>query len=91
MLLSRHQNSGQNHDIKIANRSFENVEHLKYFGTRVINQSVIHEEIKEEFSSGNICYHSVQSNLSSRLLSRGVKIRIYKTIILPVVLYKHEI
>jgi hypothetical protein len=28
MLLSRHQNAGQNHDIKTANRSFENMAHF---------------------------------------------------------------
>jgi hypothetical protein len=39
-----------------------------------------------ELNSGNACYHSVQNLLSSRLLSRNRKIRIYKTIILPVVL-----
>jgi hypothetical protein len=32
MLLSRHQNAGQNHDIKIANRCFENVAQFRYFG-----------------------------------------------------------
>ena len=40
--------------------------------------------------SGNACYHSVQNLLSSRLLSRKLKIKIYKTIILPVVLYGCE-
>jgi hypothetical protein len=35
MLLSRHQNAGQIHDIKIANRCFENVAQFKYFGTTV--------------------------------------------------------
>jgi hypothetical protein len=38
-------------------------------------------------NSGNGCYHSVQNLLSSRLLSKNVKIKIYKTIILPVLLY----
>jgi hypothetical protein len=38
-------------------------------------------------NSGNACYHSVQNLLFSRLLSKNIKIRIYKTIILPVVLY----
>jgi hypothetical protein len=42
------------------------------------------------FCSGNACYHSVQNLLSSRLLSKNIKIRIYKTIILPVVLYGCE-
>jgi hypothetical protein len=38
-------------------------------------------------SSGNACYHPGQNLLSSRLLSKNIKIRIYKIIILPVVLY----
>jgi hypothetical protein len=46
MLLSRHQNAGQNRDIKIANRSFENVSQLIYFGTRVTNKNLIRENEK---------------------------------------------
>jgi hypothetical protein len=46
MLLSRHQNAGQNRDIKIANRTFENVSQFKYFGTTVTNENLIQEEIK---------------------------------------------
>jgi hypothetical protein len=34
-------------------------------------------------NSGNACYHSVQNLLSTRLLSKNVKVGIYKTIILP--------
>jgi hypothetical protein len=41
MLLSRHQNAGENHDIKVANRSFENVAQFQYFGTTVTNQNSI--------------------------------------------------
>jgi hypothetical protein len=37
MLLSRHQNGGQNHDIKIADRFFENVSQFTYLGTTVTN------------------------------------------------------
>jgi hypothetical protein len=33
MLVSHHENAGKNRDIKIANRSFENVSHFKYLGT----------------------------------------------------------
>jgi hypothetical protein len=50
----------------------------------------MHEEINSRLNSGNACYHSVQSLLSSRLLSRNVKVKICKTIILPVVLYGCE-
>jgi hypothetical protein len=90
MLLSRHQNAGQNRDIEIANRSFENVSQLRYLGTTVTNQNFIQEEIKRRLSLGNACYHSVQSLLSSRLLSKNLKMRIYNTIILPVILYGCE-
>jgi hypothetical protein len=44
-LLSRHQNAGQNHDIKVANRCFENVAQFNYLGTTVTNQNLIQEEI----------------------------------------------
>jgi hypothetical protein len=87
MLLSRHQNAGQNHCILIVNRSFENVAQVKYLGTTITNQNLIQEEIKGRLNSGNAYYHSVQNLLSSRLLSKNAKISIYKTIILPVVLY----
>jgi hypothetical protein len=56
----------------------------------VTNQNLIQEEIKRRLNSGNACYHLVQSLLSSRLLSKKLKIRIYKTVILPVVLYGCE-
>jgi hypothetical protein len=56
----------------------------------VTNQNLIQEEIKRRLNSGNACYHSVQNLLPFHLLSKNVKIRIYKTIILPVVLYGCE-
>jgi hypothetical protein len=74
MLLSRHENVGQNRDIKIANRSFENVSQFKYLGMTVTNKNFIQEEIKRRLNSGNACYHSVQNLLSSRLLSKNLEI-----------------
>jgi MarR-like DNA-binding transcriptional regulator SgrR of sgrS sRNA len=89
-LLTRHQNIGQNRDIKIASRSFENLSHFKYFGMTVSNKSLTHKEIKKRLISDKACYHSVQRFSSSHLLFRSVKIVIQKTIILPVVLYGCE-
>jgi hypothetical protein len=60
-------------------------------GATVTNQNSTHEEIKSRLKSGNACYHSVQNLLSSRLLTKNTKIRVYRNIILPVVLYGCEI
>jgi hypothetical protein len=90
MLLSCHQNAGKNWDIKIANRSFEIVSQFRYVGTTITNPNLIQEEIKRRLSTGNVFYHSVQSLLSSHLLSKNLKMRIYKTIILSVILYGCE-
>jgi hypothetical protein len=90
MLLCHHQNAGQNYGMKIANRSFENVAQLKYLGKTIENQNLIQVQIKRRLNLGNAYYHSLQNLLSSCLLSKNLKIRIQKTIILPVVLYGCE-
>jgi hypothetical protein len=90
MLLSRHQNAGQNQDITIGNRCFKNVAQFRYLGTTMTNQNLIQEEIKTRLNSGNDCYLSEQNILFSRLLSKNVKIRVHKIIILPMVLYGRE-
>jgi hypothetical protein len=88
--MSRSQKTGQKYSIKIANRSFEDAAKFRYLGTTLIDQNHMHEEIKSRLNWGNACYHSVHSLLSSRLLSRKLKVKIYKTIILSVVLYGCE-
>jgi hypothetical protein len=90
MLVSRCQKAGRRQSIKIGNMSFESVAKFTYLGTTLTDKNCIHEDIKSRLNSGNACYHSVQSLLSSCLLSRNVKVKIYKTIIVPVVLYGFE-
>jgi hypothetical protein len=67
------------------NSTFERVEEFKYLGTTLTKQNAIPELIKSRLKSGNACYHSVQNLLSSRLLSKKLKINIF-----PVFLYGCE-
>jgi hypothetical protein len=63
---------------------------FRYLETAVTNQNVIYEEIKSRLNSDKDFYHWVQNVLSSRLLSKSVKIRMYKTTFLPLVLCGRE-
>ena len=77
MVMSRDQNAGQIHSVRIDNSTFERVEEFKYLGTTLTNHNSIAGEIKSRLKSGNACYHSVQNLLSSRLLSKILKINMY--------------
>jgi hypothetical protein len=70
VLMSRHQNAGQSHNIERASRSCENVAKFKHQGTTV-TINLIHHGIKSRFNSGNACYHSIQNLLFSHLLSKN--------------------
>jgi hypothetical protein len=74
--MSRHPNSGQNQNIRLANESFENVATFKFLGTTLTNQNEAHDEIKSRLNSGSACYYSVQNLFSSRLISKNLKIKI---------------
>ncbi|KAJ4443386.1 hypothetical protein ANN_05054 [Periplaneta americana] len=89
VIMSRDENIVRNRNIKIVNLSFEEVEKFKYLGATITNINDTQEEIKRRINMGNACYYSVEKILSSSLLSKNLKIRIYKTVgpILPVVLY----
>jgi hypothetical protein len=71
MVMSRDQNRGRGHSIKIDNGTFERVEQLQYLGTTL---NSIEEEIMSRLKSGNACHNSMQNRLSSSLLSKNVKI-----------------
>jgi hypothetical protein len=78
MLMSYNQNIQPKHSIKIVNRSFEDKAEFRYLGTTLTDENCMHEEIKSRLNSGNACYHSVQSLLSSRQLSRNIKVKYTK-------------
>ena len=78
------------HSINNDSVSFESVGDFRYLGTTLTNQNSIQEEITSRLKSGNVYYHSVQNLFSSSLLTKNLKIKIYRTIILPVVVYGCE-
>jgi len=75
---------------KNDNSSFERLEEFKYLGTNLTYQNSSQEENKNRLNSGNACYHLVRNLMSSSVLSKNIKIKIYGSIILPVVLYGCE-
>ena len=90
MVMSWGQNAGRSHSIKIDISSFERLGQLKYLGTFLTSQNSIQEEIKRRLKSGKDCYNSLQNILSFSLLFKYIKIKIYRKIIVPVVLYGCE-
>jgi hypothetical protein len=85
MLLSRHQNAGQIHDIHMVSRSFQNVALFLYLGTTEKDQNRFRRNLRGD--SIRVVLDTIQS---FRLLSKIETIRMYKNIILPVVLYGSE-
>jgi len=76
--------------MKTDNRSSERVEEFKYLGKTLPNQNSIQEEMKSILKPQNACSRSVQNLLPFILLSKNLKIKIYRTITLPVFLYGCE-
>ena len=72
--------------MRIDNRSFERMEQFKYLGTALTNQNSVQKEIKIRLKLGNACYYSVQNLLPSSLVSKNIKIKMHRTIILFVLL-----
>ena len=87
MFMSRDKNAERSHNIKIDNSSFERAEEFRFLGKALTYQNTIQKEIKSRLKSGNTCCRSVQDPFSSSLLSSNLKIKVYGTIIFPVILY----
>jgi hypothetical protein len=73
--------------ITVGSNSYEKVNIFNFLGSLLTNQNYIHVEIRYTLKAGQSCYYSFQSLLSPRLLSKNLKMKIYETLILPVVLY----
>ena len=82
MVITRDKSAAQILNIKTYNQAFDRVEQFIYLGTTLTNQNSIHEELKSYYTTLNL--------LSSSLLSKNVKIKAYRTIILPIALFGCE-
>jgi len=90
MVMFRDQNVGRSHNLKMDNSSFERVEMFKHLRTTLTNKNSIQEEIKSRLKSGNACYLSGAESFVFLFAIQILKIRVYRTLILPVVLYTCE-
>nr|XP_042909974.1 uncharacterized protein LOC122271741 [Parasteatoda tepidariorum] len=78
-----------NHDpLFINDYTFEKVNEFKYLGTMINDQNSIKTEVDNRIKMANKCFFGLSKQLTSCLISR--KIKIYKTLILPVLLYASE-
>jgi hypothetical protein len=77
-------------DITLNGQTFEEVDNFKYLEALITSQNEVEADIKGKIAAGNICYRSFSKILGTRYISKNTKIRIYKTIIRPVVLYGSE-
>ncbi|KAJ4434303.1 hypothetical protein ANN_22857 [Periplaneta americana] len=77
-------------NLRVLYMPYVKVEKFKYLGATVTNINDTRDEIKHRINMGIACYYSVEKLLSSSLLSKNLKVRIYKTVILPLVLYGCE-
>jgi len=81
--MSFERKEAENHNIKIGNKSYESVAKFRYLGTILIDQNCIYGEFKRRMNSENACHSSVQYLLLLHLLSKSIKIKRQRTIIVP--------
>ena len=72
--------------VKTDNRSFARVKLFKHLGKSQTNRNSVKEESKSRLEAGNACYQSVQNLSSSSLISKNINIKIYRIIVLLVIL-----
>jgi hypothetical protein len=76
--------------IKIGEHEIERVQEFKYLGTQVNAQNIMKEEINSRIKQGNVVFYANKSLLGNKLLTRKAKIKLCKSVILPVVTYSCE-
>jgi hypothetical protein len=90
MRHSRTQINGKDMELEIEEMKIEEVSKTKYLGTTVTKDNLIEEEIKERIAAGNSASFANQKILQSKLISKKTKMKLYKALVRPVVVYGSE-
>ena len=76
--------------LKIDNFAFENVEIFNYLGSILNTDNKMNIENAESIAKGNKAYYACAKLIKSKFLKKNTKMKIYKTMIRPVVTYSSE-
>ena len=88
MVMSRDQHAVQNHIIMIGNKSFERVEQLRYLGT-TITKVAFTKKLRADWMQGMLA--TIRRRIFCLpVCSPSIKIKIFRAVILPVVLHGCE-
>jgi hypothetical protein len=89
-MRSKETTGAANIDIKLHGQIYERVDNFKYLGALVTSQNETEADIKDKTAAGNHCFQAFNTTLGTSYLSKNMKIRTYKTIISPIILYSSE-
>lgn len=75
---------------KIGSYTFENVHRFIYLGKELNNTNQVSHKMNKRLMAGNRAYYSNMKLLKSRMISHRTKMKLYRTLIRPVVTYGSE-
>ena len=83
-------NLSQLDTITVGNIQIDQVRSFTYLGTIVNGNNTLEEEIRERIVKGNKAFYANRACFKSKLVSRKSKLKLYWSVIRPVVVYGCE-
>ena len=90
MIMSKSEIRRAPQTLTIGENKFEGVSCFRYLGAMVFNDNDLSREIKNEIQAGNRAYFANRMIFKNRLITRNTKVKIYKTLVRPVVTFGSE-